>query len=179
MAVFAPCLLNTRGRTSRPLLLLLLIVSCFTRSSCSTKDSYDDHAAELLQFFRACQSGPLSKLQSILTENADWVSTRRTATGETCLHLASLTGQADTIRWLVDETKHHAQHLELDARTRGDRTLRETPLSMSVKNGHVEAARVLLEAGANVNLEFDSESWRGIARDMAERLFVSHHHTNL
>ena len=149
---------NKQGRIS-VLWLLLVVITCLARIG-DAKDS-DDHVAELVSFFRACQSGPLSKLQSILKHNPDWVSTRRTATGETCLHLSSLTGQVDTIRWLVQTTEDgdasHAKHLDLDARTRGDTSLRETPLSMSVKNGHVEAARALLEAGASANLEFDSE----------------------
>lgn len=121
----------------------------------STQNTHRLQQEQLQDFLRYCQNGPLPQLQAIHEDHPDWIRTARTATGETCLHLACLAGHTAGLDWLLGLPDGPTL---MELRTLGDRALRETPLVMSVKNGHGAAARRLLEAGADVNVEFDSES---------------------
>jgi ankyrin repeat protein len=141
--------------------LIFLTVSC---KSCGSPQSDDDEKQQQqsssipskdiqlhLELFQACQKGPASKVKEILTHHPDWIPSR-IASGETCLHTASITGQVDVIELLVGNFK-----MNPNVQTKGHGALRDTPLSMNVKNGNVQAAKVLLENGADVHLDFDSE----------------------
>jgi ankyrin repeat protein len=142
---------------------LLFIIALNARTAVSGGNAadheHDDDSTRMMQFFQACQNGPLSSLQEILDQHPTWLQTHRTATGESCLHLASLTGYLPVMEWLLQsplDSSSNPHRMDVNIRSMGDRSLRETPLSMAVKNANVKAAKLLLEAGADVNLDIDS-----------------------
>lgn len=63
--------------------------------------------------------------------------------GETALHVACIRGDAATVRALI------AAGADVDATTPDGETMRMTPLMWCTYHGHVEAAAMLLEAGAD------------------------------
>jgi len=105
---------------------------------CSTRDDNagDDH---------------VENFRNILEMNPHWVHSR-TDSGETCLHLTGIYGSSDITRVLLDK-KYNA---DPNVRTTYEKGLRMHPLSWNVYGGHLQNIQLLLEHGADINLDFDS-----------------------
>lgn len=84
----------------------------------------------------------------LLSKGAD-VDTRNPDSGETSLHIASKYGHTDCVRVLL---KHHAS-LELP-----ENLFNWTPLFLAAVDGSYEIAKLLMEAGANIN-STDISGW--------------------
>ena len=101
-----------------------------------------------MDFLEACTQGTIDKIQEALQQNPHWVN-GRSPQGETCLHLAGIMVQTEVTRLILDKGG------DPNIRTTFEKGQRMHPLSWNVYGGHVETARVLLEYGANVNLDVD------------------------
>lgn len=110
-------------------------------------DPFDD-------FMMACTEGNLQVLEIMIEEHPDFI-TKRTKQGESCLHGAGIKGQTGVTKTIL---RHGGNP---DQRSTFSQGLRMTPLSWNVYGGHIETAKILLEAGANVNLDFDQASDSG------------------
>lgn len=93
-------------------------------------------------------------LESML-ETHPAFATAHSQMGESCLHAASILGQTAATKAVLKAGG------DPDARSTFAQGLRMTPLSWNVFGGHVENARVLLEAGADVNMDFDRMTKEG------------------
>jgi len=109
-------------------------------------------------FFHLCSSrdanaadDSVEKFRNILEVNPHWVHSR-TDNGETCLHLTGIYGNSDITRLLLDK-KYNA---DPNVRTTYEKGLRMHPLSWNVYGGHLQNIQLLLEHGADINLDFDS-----------------------
>lgn len=80
--------------------------------------------------------------------STDWVHAR-TPNGEACLHLTGIFGHSDVTRYLLT---HGA---DPNIRSTYSEGLRMHPLSWNVYGGHIENIELLLQHGAEVNLDFD------------------------
>lgn len=96
-------------------------------------------APELAAFFAACAAGDGVALRALLAEDAGLVR-ERDAAGSTGLHLAAR--HADAVRLLL------AHGADVNARDAGDNA---HALHFAAGRGALDAARVLLEAGADVH----------------------------
>lgn len=76
----------------------------------------------------------------------------RTDNGESCLHLAGIYGHSQVTELLLKKGANP------NHRSTWEQGLRMHPLSWNVYGGHVDNVRILLEYGADVNLDFDSMS---------------------
>jgi hypothetical protein len=126
--------------------LLLFLVSTVTAQEVSTIVSEE--------FLNACTYGNVKLLQSLLVdhEHASWIKEGRSKQGETCLHVAGIYGQVEVTQYLL-------QHgCDPNVRSTYQGGLRMPPLAWNVYGGHVDVAKVLLQGGANVNLDFDDMS---------------------
>lgn len=96
-------------------------------------------------------------VRQILGNHPDWLN-RRSATGETCLHLTGIYGNERAAKFLLAQST-----IDVNIRSTYAKGLRMHPLSFCVYGGHLENARLLLEAGADVNLDVDGmEGSRGM-----------------
>jgi len=93
----------------------------------------------------------VDKFRNILEMNPHWVHSR-TDNGETCLHLTGIYGNSDITELLLDK-KYNA---DPNVRTTYKKGLRMHPLSWNVYGGHLVNIQLLLENGADINLDFDS-----------------------
>ena len=75
--------------------------------------------------------------------------------GETCLHLAGIPGSATITAELIQ------RGADPNVRSTFYKGLRMHPLSWNVYGGHVEAVKVLLNNGADVNLDYDDPAYDG------------------
>jgi ankyrin repeat protein len=153
------------------LLLLLLLIRHVTSSdnaaagsaSSSGKDtatsdgvgkdneSNDDDHDPFEHFLMACSDGNQQVLEIMLEEYPDF-STGQSKQGESCLHAAAIYGRTSITQYVLNHGGNPNQ------RSTFAQGLRMTPLSWNVYGGHVDTARALLEAGADVNMDFDSSS---------------------
>jgi ankyrin repeat protein len=115
------------------------------QNDASSGGSADDDG----EFFFFCSSGKLDLVAEALRDHPEWVN-RRTKNGETCLHLTGIYGHAPVTRLLLEGGA------DPNARSTYSMGLRMHPLSWNVYGGHVENIELLLEYGADVNLDFDS-----------------------
>jgi len=102
------------------------------------------------EFLNACTYGQVEVLSKILEESPLWVN-GRSPQGETCLHVAGIQGQTGVTELIVKDKKGNP-----NIRTTFKEGLRMHPLSWNVYGGHIDTASVLLQYGADVNLDFDS-----------------------
>lgn len=100
-------------------------------------------------FFLACSGGKLSDVQAYLSEHPDWINAR-TANGEACLHLTGIYGYPDVTEYML------LKGANPNIRSTYEHGLRMHPLSWNVYGGHVANVHLLLQYGADVNLDFDS-----------------------
>lgn len=107
-------------------------------------------------FFHACSGGDVDLVAKSLTEHPDWMAAR-TAHGETCLHLTGIYGKAGVTALLLQ------RGADPNVRSTYEKGLRMHPLSWNVYGGHLENIELLLEHGADVDLDFDSMKEEGVS----------------
>lgn len=78
---------------------------------------------------------------------------------EAVIHIAAANGDADMIKLLVSYGANVSENV--------DEMYARTPLHVAVWKGHVSAVRTLLELGAEVDVESDSETLLEIAESVA------------
>jgi ankyrin repeat protein len=102
-------------------------------------------------FLMACSQGDIDAVTRIIVDeqHTEFV-TSSSRSGESCLHVAGILGQAMITKFIL---KHGGNPNQRSLYKEG---LRMTPLSWNVYGNHVENVRLLLQAGADVNLDFDS-----------------------
>jgi hypothetical protein len=100
------------------------------------------------EFLDACTTGDVDAVKAMLKERPGWVNSR-SKQGESCLHVAGIMGQAGITAAILQAGG------DPDIRTAFSEGLRMHPLSWNVYGGHLETAAVLLEGGADVNLDVD------------------------
>jgi Ankyrin repeat len=123
-------------------LLVAMILSSASAVITGQEEGPDD------SFFFHCSQGQVDQLRSLFADHPTWVHAR-TKDGETCLHLAGISGFADVTQLLL------SKGADPNVRTTFDQGLRMPPLSWNVYGNHVDNARLLLEHGADVNMDFD------------------------
>lgn len=102
-----------------------------------------------VEFFNACSGGDTAFVLKSLKEHPEWVNAH-TQNGETCLHLTGIYGADRVTQVLVDNGANP------NIRSTYEKGLRMHPLSWNVYGGHLANIEILLEAGADINLDFDS-----------------------
>eukprot|EP00586_Coscinodiscus_wailesii_P018181 CAMPEP_0172517594 /NCGR_PEP_ID=MMETSP1066-20121228/286342_1 /TAXON_ID=671091 /ORGANISM="Coscinodiscus wailesii, Strain CCMP2513" /LENGTH=150 /DNA_ID=CAMNT_0013299675 /DNA_START=239 /DNA_END=691 /DNA_ORIENTATION=+ len=116
----------------------------------------------------ACSGGKADAVKKMLLDNKnDDIANARTKDGETCLHLAGIYGSVPVTKLLLE---HGANP---NVRTTLKQGLRMHPLSWNVYAGHSDVVDVLLEAGADVNADFDlsdSSDERVTVLDIVEKI---------
>lgn len=105
------------------------------------KDSFDE-------FLMACSKGDVEVVKNEVREHPEYVL-GQSRNGESCLHVAGILGQVDVTRFILQHGGNP------DQRSTFEHGLRMTPLSWNVYGRHMANVRLLLESGANVNLDFD------------------------
>jgi Ankyrin repeats (3 copies) len=134
------------------LVRILLLVLCWycakvvALDAANGGDNSEDDPFE--HFLTACAEGNLQVVEILLEEHPDIV-TGQSRQGESCLHAAGIYGQTAVTKLVLQHGGNPNQ------RSTFAQGLRMTPLSWNVYGGHVETARALLEAGGNVNMDFD------------------------
>lgn len=108
----------------------------------------DDEQDPFDDFLFACSEGNMEVLEIMIEEHPDF-PTSQSKEGESCLHAAGILGQAAVTKAVLKAGGNPNQ------RSTFAQGLRMTPLSWNVFGGHVENAKLLLEAGADVNMDFD------------------------
>mmetsp|Transcript_43034 Transcript_43034/g.89588 ORF Transcript_43034/g.89588 Transcript_43034/m.89588 type:complete len:217 (-) Transcript_43034:122-772(-) len=107
-------------------------------------------------FFNACSGGDKDLVARSIEEHPDWIN-GYTANGEACLHLTGIYGHSEVTELLL------RKGADPNIRSTYDKGLRMHPLSWNVYGGHLGNIELLLEHGADVNLDFDSMKGDGIA----------------
>ena len=102
-----------------------------------------------VDFFNACSGGDTSLVTKSLKEHPDWANAY-TQNGETCLHLTGIYGHSEVTKILLNKGA------DPNIRSTYEKGLRMHPLSWNVYGGHLGNIELLLEAGADINLDFDS-----------------------
>jgi hypothetical protein len=81
--------------------------------------------------------------------NTDWINAR-TDNGEACLHLTGIYGHSQVTEFVLQQ-----EGVDPNIRSTYEEGLRMHPLSWNVYGGHFENIDLLLNYGADVNLDFD------------------------
>lgn len=143
------------------LLLFLMVMVLLQRitfadddGSTATKNTdkmHDVDTKDFEEFLMACSTGDINKVKEFVQKDTQYYVTAYSKNGgESCLHVAGILGQATVTRYILqhggnpDQRSQNIQH-----------GLRMTPLSWNVYGNHIENVQLLLQAGANVNLDFD------------------------
>ena len=138
------------------LLAALWVPSILTQAACeSAEESEKPDFVLPVGFMDDCTQGEVENVKKALLAHPSWVAAF-SEDGETCLHAAGIYGQAAVTKLVLEKGG------DPDVRSSFARGLRMTPLSWNVFAGHVETARVLLEFGADPNLDFDSGREAGV-----------------
>lgn len=124
------------------LILFLLALSNPTKAE-------PEEAGASVEFFNACSGGDTAFVTMSLKEHPEWVNAY-TQNGETCLHLTGIYG-ADRVTEIL-----LGNGADPNIRSTYEKGLRMHPLSWNVYGGHLANIELLLEAGADINLDFDS-----------------------
>ena len=112
-------------------------------------------AAPGTEFFDACSGGDTDTVATSLEEHPSWIDAY-THNGETCLHLTGIYGHSSVTKVLLKKGA------DPNIRSTYDNGLRMHPLSWNVYGGHLDNIKLLLEGGADVNLDFDSMKGDGM-----------------
>lgn len=142
-----------RRRSARlPLLLCCLVLTGLHVSvqAAETKKEYTADTGDFLpfKFLDACTTGDVDAVRAMLKEHPGWAN-GRSKQGESCLHVSGITGQTGITSIILQAGG------DPNIRTAFKEGLRMHPLSWNVYGGHVETVAVLLEGGADVNLDVD------------------------
>lgn len=108
------------------------------------------------------RTGNAKAVTALLEHGAGNVNAREASRGQTALMWAVAQGHPDVVRVLIDHgadvhARTQARSLLVSVGGRGDERARElplggfTPLLFAARHGRIESARLLLDAGANVN----------------------------
>jgi ankyrin repeat protein len=102
-------------------------------------------------FLMACSQGDIDTVKEFVQNDTSYYVTAYSKNGgESCLHVAGILGQATVTQYILqnggnpNQRSQNIQH-----------GLRMTPLSWNVYGNHIENVQLLLQAGADVNLDFD------------------------
>lgn len=138
------------SRKLRAILSLLIVILLSSRAEAVNAEAEDDGEMgdPFEHFLKACSEGNMEVVEIMLEEHPEFVTGQSTQ-GESCLHGAGILGQMAVTKAVLKAGGNPNQ------RSTFAQGLRMTPLSWNVYGGHVENARVLLEAGADVNMDFD------------------------
>jgi hypothetical protein len=101
-----------------------------------------------MSFLEACTHGDVEQVRKDLLAHPSY-ATGRSPQGETCLHVAGIEGQPEVTRIIL------AAGGDPNTRSTSSHGQRMHPLSWNTYGGHVEVVKILLEKGANVNLDID------------------------
>mmetsp|Transcript_14662 Transcript_14662/g.25405 ORF Transcript_14662/g.25405 Transcript_14662/m.25405 type:complete len:233 (-) Transcript_14662:213-911(-) len=123
--------------------------SSSSSSPLSQQQQHDNANHPGQEFFFDCSGGNVDGVRKALEEHPQWVNAR-TENGETPLHLTGIYGHSEITKLLLQKGA------DPNARSTFEQGLRMHPLSWNIYGGHVENIQLLLEFGANVNLDFDS-----------------------
>ena len=140
----------------RPLRSLLLLVTVvLISSSCPatpTAAAIDLDESLSNEYFFACSGGKTDTVRKLLDGHGKDLANLKTKEGETCLHLCSIdtTGQAVHIARALLEAG-----ADPNVRTTFEQGQRMTPLSWHTYAGNYDIIELLLDAGANINTDFD------------------------
>ncbi len=118
------------------------------RSDRALTDVVGEHV-ERMDVFEAAAFGELDRVDELLAADPT-LNERFSEDGFTALHLAAFFAPPETTRLLVD------RGADVNARGRGWMT--GTPLNSAAGAGHTEAARILLQAGAEPDAR-QSQGW--------------------
>jgi ankyrin repeat protein len=117
-----------------------------------------------LALFFAASSGSPESIDYLISKGADVF--QLDLNGDTLIHKSCLSGNAATLKHLI------RLGLDVDAATTNNGIRGETALHYAVRGGFVEAARILLENGANPNVVDcfigENHSWKNTPLDLME-----------
>jgi hypothetical protein len=138
------------ARLSLLLCYILLVGFQVSVEAAEIKKEYTADTGDFLpfEFLDACTTGDVDAIRAMLKEHPGWVNSR-SKQGESCLHVAGIMGQTGVTVAILEAGG------DPDIRTTFSEGLRMHPLSWNVYGGHLETAAVLLEGGADVNLDVD------------------------
>lgn len=138
----------------RPLSLFLVAVVLISSSCPATPTAAAIDLDESLsnEYFFACSGGKTDTVRKLLDGHGKDLANAKTKEGETCLHLCSIdtTGQAVHIARALLEAG-----ADPNVRTTFEQGQRMTPLSWHTYAGNYDIIELLLDAGANINTDFD------------------------
>lgn len=97
---------------------------------------------------QACTDDAVDAVQTILQEHPDWLQIR-SSHGETCLHTAGIYGASAVTLALLQAGA------DPNVRSTYEHGLRMHPLSWNVYGGHATNVKLLLDYGADPNLDVD------------------------
>eukprot|EP00978_Attheya_sp_CCMP212_P041209 scaffold233258_cov55-Attheya_sp.AAC.2 len=152
-----------RAACIKPQCLLATVVFLLALLICvHTQDATEEET----RFFTACSSGDVELIAAELSKNKEWANTR-TQDGETCLHLAAIPGSEALTKILLEAGA------DPNVRSTFKMGLRMHPLSWNVYGGHYKSAILLLDAGADIDADFDKSMEEDIkltVLDVAEEI---------
>jgi ankyrin repeat protein len=102
-----------------------------------------------LNIYEASAVGETKRVQTILESQPELIHSY-SHDGWTPLHLASFFGYTETVRYLLDKQADH--------QAKSQNGMGNTPLHAALAGRHTDASYLLIEAGANPNIQ-DSSGW--------------------
>jgi len=133
---------------------------------CGNVVSEEDEPSYNKAFYDACAHGKLEKVKNFIAEDPEWVN-RPTPDGETCLHLTAVTKSYEVAEYIV------GLGADVNKRVTHSKGLRMMPLAWHAYGGNHKIVRLLLDNGADVNLDFDLDAKRkATVTDVLEILVV-------
>ena len=138
-------------RPLRSVLTLLVVLLSLCPATPTAADIELDESLSNEYFF-ACSGGKTDAIRKLLDKHGKDLANAKTKEGETCLHLCSIdtTGQAVHIARALLEAG-----ADPNVRTTFEQGQRMTPLSWHTYAGNYDIIKLLLDAGANINTDFD------------------------
>ncbi len=97
-------------------------------------------ALEAQEIFDAVQKNDMAKMKELIEKNPQLIITKAN-NGQTTLHIAAISGSKETTEWLI------SKGADLEAIDNAN----NTPLTNAIFRRNSDAAKVLIERGANVN----------------------------
>lgn len=97
------------------------------------------------EFLHACQSGDLSKLESLVSKHnvRDWTAFRHSASGDTALHVAAREGHMNIVRYLCEAFKEPDFRVDVANRDM------KRPLHEAAQFARGDIVKYLIEKGAS------------------------------